>query len=99
MRALAALIVITTGCYHFSYENRPAPPGERLVTYREHTGTWLNGFVGRGRIDVHAYCDSPVRTGLEVSAGDVLVSVLTLLIYTPHTQPVTCPQPATTAGA
>ncbi len=89
MRPTLALVALTA-CYHFSHELRPASPGEPLVTFSEREGTWFNGFVGTGRFDTAKYCRSPVRTGLEVSATDVAISIATLLIYTPHTMTVTC---------
>jgi len=89
MRLSLALVALTA-CYHFSHELRPPMPGEQLATFSEREGTWFNGFVGTGRIDTAKYCRSPVRTRLEVSATDVLISVATLLIYTPHTLSVTC---------
>lgn len=45
-------------------------------------------------MDATRYCEQPVRTELEVTLTDVLLSVVTLLIYTPHTLRVTCAQPA-----
>jgi hypothetical protein len=89
LRAAAALVALTA-CYRYSHELRAPAPGEQLVTFSEHEGTWFNGFVGTGRFDAAKYCRSPVRTGLEVSAIDVIVSIATLLIYTPHTMSVTC---------
>jgi len=55
--------------------------------------TWLNGFVGTGRVVTAKYCEDPVRTELQVRATDVLISIATLLIYIPHTLYVTCGVP------
>jgi hypothetical protein len=92
--ALAAVLMLgcTTGCYHFRFEQQtpPPPPEARLVTYEERVPTYLNGFIGTGIVDTTRYCARPVRTELRVSALDVLLSVGTLLIYTPHTLSVTC---------
>jgi len=87
--------LLATGCYHFAFDQAPpdVAPTTPTITYTEHPPTFVNGFVGTGRIDVHRYCDRPVRTALYVSATDVLVSMATLLIYTPHTLEVVCPAP------
>jgi hypothetical protein len=100
--ALAAGLVVLgsgSGCYHYTFQQKPesAPAAQAgraqarvLVTYKERTPTYLNGFVGNGEVDTTKYCDEPVRTELRVTAVDVLLSVATLLIYTPHTLYVTC---------
>jgi hypothetical protein len=92
-----ALILCTSllavGCYHFSFEQngaRPEAPAKPEVTYKIRVPTYVNGFVGTGRVDTSRYCEEPVRTELRVTATDVLLSVATLLIYTPHTLYVTC---------
>lgn len=92
----AVPILLSTGCYHFAFEQAPAgfAPNASTITHTEHPPTFINGFVGTGRVDVHRYCENPVRTALYVSVTDVLVSMATLLIYTPHTLQVVCPVPA-----
>jgi hypothetical protein len=103
LRGAWLLLVATlgSGCYHFSFEQADsaasvtpaAQPSQRLVTYKERRPTYLNGFIGTGKVDVSRYCERPVRTELRVTAPDVLLSVATLLIYTPHTLYVTCSVP------
>jgi hypothetical protein len=61
------------------------------VEYVSHPPTYVNGFVGTGRVDTRVYCAHPLRTELNVGVGDVLISMATLLIYTPHTLTVVCP--------
>ena len=93
------------GCYHFAFEQRPptsttfvtssdgsisARPPPRLVTHERTVPTYLNGFVGTGRVDTTQFCDEPVRTELRVTTGNALVSLLTVFVYTPHTVYVTC---------
>jgi hypothetical protein len=91
MRHLVLAIgLVASGCYHYSFEQRAPAPGEQLVRYRERRPTYLNGFVGAGEVDTAKYCADPVRTELRVRASDVLISIATLLIYTPHTLYVTC---------
>lgn len=102
--AVVAMLALS-GCYHFSFEQRApssttfltssdgsivARPPPRLVTYERTVPTYINGFVGTGRIDTSQFCDHPVRTELRVNTRDVLASMFTLLTYTPHTLYVTC---------
>ncbi len=98
--ALAAAVLLS-GCYHFVFEQTTIPDGRvATVTYRTHRPTWLNGFVGTGRVHTDELCPHPLRTELKVTAVDVLVSAATLLIYTPHTLEVTCEvEPRVTARA
>lgn len=90
-------MIALAGCYHYSFEQNPEPKkassaeAKEVVTYKEQVPTYINGFVGTGEVDTKRYCDEPVRTELRVTALDVLVSVATLLVYTPHTLYVTCP--------
>jgi hypothetical protein len=80
------------GCYRFAFEQEP-DVSRPTVTYTSHPATFVNGFIGTGTVDAHAYCPHPIRTELHVSAGDVLLAMATLLIYTPHTLDVVCPAP------
>jgi hypothetical protein len=91
MRFLLVAAVLTAGCYHYSFEQRTPAPGEQVVTHVVRAPTFFNGFVDTGRVDTSKYCADPVRTELKVRASDVLISIATLLIYTPHTLYVTCP--------
>jgi hypothetical protein len=84
------LLALCAGCYHYSFEQRPPRADERQVTYVRRTPTYLNGLVGTGEVETQRYCADPIRTELRVRASDVLLSIVTLLIYTPHTQYVTC---------
>jgi hypothetical protein len=91
---LLAAAALGLGCYHFSFElPRSGPASPATVTYTERVPTYVNGFVGTGRVDASHYCNDPIRTELRVTAADVLLSMATLLIYTPHTLSVTCPAP------
>jgi hypothetical protein len=101
--AVALMIAMGTGgCYHFSFEQRPpASPTQTAqspadeVTYRVRAATYVNGFVGTGRVESYRYCPHPIRTELRVTGIDVLLGFFTLLIYTPHTLYVTCPRSET----
>jgi len=91
MKLLRALVILSlAGCYHYTFQEAAAPPG-RTVTYVSRQPTYLNGFVGNGRVDTRRFCERPVKTELKVTAADVALSAVTLLIYTPHTLYVTCP--------
>ena len=105
LAAALALMSAGSGCYHYTFQHRPESAGfnaknakdaesskqeKALVTYKERRPTYLNGFVGNGKIDTTKYCAEPVRTELRVTAVDVILSFGTLLIYTPHTLYVTC---------
>jgi hypothetical protein len=92
MRHLALLVPVTAvlGCFHYVHEIHPPAVPEQTITHSERVPTYVNGFIGTGTVDARKYCDDPVRTELRVTAVDVLLSVGTLLIYTPHTLYVTC---------
>ena len=96
-----ALLALETGCYHFRFEQQsarsPKEAERELVTYEVRPATYLNGFIGTGQVETSRYCEQPIRTELRVTATDVLLSVVTLLIYTPHTLYVTCPSPKSPA--
>jgi hypothetical protein len=91
MRIAWLVLVLCAGCYRYSFEQGTAPPGGDVVVHEIRAPTYLNGFVGVGRIDTSRYCAEPLRTQLKVTAKDVAISIATLLIYTPHTLYVTCP--------
>lgn len=78
-----------SGCYHYTFQQTRSAPGPTL-RHEIRTPTYLNGFVGNGTVDTTRFCDQPVRTELRVTAVDVLLSVATLFVYTPHTLYVTC---------
>jgi hypothetical protein len=102
LRAAGGLTLLgATGCYHFTFEQEPAKttitsagevtaPPRPTVTYEASVPTYLNGFVGEGRVATYAYCDRPVKTELRVTPYDVFLSMATFLVYTPHTLYVTC---------
>jgi hypothetical protein len=92
--SLAVAVSLTGGCFHYVFDQRAPRPEEALTRHAIRVPTWLNGFVGTGRVDTTRYCAQPIRTELQVRATDVLISLLTLLIYTPHTLYVTCPRSA-----
>jgi Bor protein len=98
MRAAVLVLALCASCYRYSFEQRAPAAGEEVVVHKVRAPTYLNGFVGVGRIDATKYCAEPLRTQLKVTATDVMLSIATLLIYTPHTLYVTCPAAAQTAA-
>jgi hypothetical protein len=99
MRAACLVLALCASCYRYSFEQRAPVTGEPVVVHKVRAPTYLNGLVGVGRVDVTRYCAEPLRTQLKVTATDVLLSISTLLIYTPHTLYVTCPASDQTAAA
>lgn len=92
MRALSVFAAMSlASCYHYTFEHRAVAPGEPLVRHEHRVPTYINGLVGTGSIDVTKDCAQPIRTELQVRPTDVLLSIVTLLIYTPHTLYVVCP--------
>lgn len=91
-RATALLLALPalSGCYRYAFAQEP-DTSRPTVTYTKHPATFVNGFIGTGVVDAHVYCPHPIRTELHVSAGDVLIALATLLVYTPHTLDVVCP--------
>ena len=88
---MALASISSIGCYHYSFDLATPSKGEPTITYVDHPPTFLNGFIGKGRVETQRYCEHPIRTELKVGATDVLVSIASLLIYTPHTLEVVCP--------
>jgi len=89
---LSGFTLVLSGCYHYSFEQRPRSARHDVTVFKERRPTYLNGFIGTGKVDTSAYCEQPLRTELRVTGTDVLLSLATLLIYTPHTLYVTCPR-------
>jgi hypothetical protein len=91
MRAALITVALLSGCYHYKFEQSVS--SGPLQTYKVRVPTYVNGLVGTGKVNTAQYCAKPVRTELRVETTDVLLSVVTLLIYTPHTLYITCPAP------
>lgn len=92
LRIAVLALMLAGGCYHFRFQQRATPPPNvPVVVHEVRVPTYLNGFVDTGTVDTTRFCDAPITTELQVTAVDVLLSVVTLLIYTPHTLYVTCP--------
>lgn len=99
--SVLSLVVVAfgSGCYHYAFEQHPPRDPARVVVHEEHVPTYLNGFLGTGDVNVKKNCKEPVKTELRVTATDVLLSAVTLLVYTPHTLYVTCDADRATASS
>jgi hypothetical protein len=86
----AAILAMCSGCYHYTFQERAGTTTVTSVTYKQHVPTYLNGFVGNGRVHTYEYCKQPLRTELRVNPTDVAIALGTLFVYTPHTLYVTC---------
>jgi hypothetical protein len=91
MRTALITVALLSGCYHYKFEQSVTK--EPVETYKVRVPTYVNGLVGTGKVNTAEYCPKPVRTELRVETLDVLISIATLLIYTPHTLYITCPAP------
>lgn len=91
MRAAWISVALLAGCYHYKFEQTVTT--EPVQTYKVRVATYVNGLVGTGTVNTAAYCAKPVRTEVRVSTLDAVLSVATLLIYTPRTLYITCPAP------
>jgi hypothetical protein len=104
--AAAFILVDASGCYHYTIDLRSAPEAtlnapvehQATVTHEERAATFFNGFIGNGRINARKYCADPLRVGLRVTALDVVISMATLLVYTPHSLYVVCEAPPSPTG-
>jgi hypothetical protein len=89
---LAGLLLALTlpGCFKATFEDARSPePAETSVAYRSY---YLVGVVGSGEVDVRDYCRSgrARRVRTESNFGTMVISVLTLGIYTPRVVTITC---------
>ena len=89
-RALVAATMLgATGCFKATFISDPSVV--RGEMHDEWTSFFVFGLVGTEHVDVREYCRgavAEVRTG--ANAGTVVVSVVTLGIYTPRKVYVTC---------
>ena len=82
------------GCFKATFTDARHPePAETSVAYRSY---FLAGAVGSGDVDVRDYCRSGVarQVRTESSFGTMLISVLTVGIYTPRVVTITCAREA-----
>jgi hypothetical protein len=87
--ALAATAALAAGCFKVTYQNPMLPPNGVM-----HDGTssfFILGLVGDSRIPAWQMCPggvSRIQTGL--SFGDLVLTVITIGIYTPRSYEIDC---------
>jgi hypothetical protein len=88
---LGGSLLASSGCFHSAVLMPTVPPGERHSTW---VNGWLWGSVG-GQISADIYCQGRgvARIDTKRSVGNILVSWVTLGIYTPSHVSVTCANP------
>jgi len=103
---LAALFLLSAGCYHASIESGMKPGNDKIE--KEWASGWAWGLVGPEPIEAKSTCGSGLsKVETEHSFLNGLVGVVTLGIYTPMHLTVTCargpsadiPLPATAPAA
>ena len=86
---LAALFVLSAGCYHASIESGMKPGSNKIE--EEWASGWAWGLVGPQPIEAQSKCTSGVsKVETEHSFLNGLVQFVTLGIYTPMHLTVTC---------
>ena len=85
---LGGSVLVSAGCFHSSVLMPTVPPGEKHDTW---VNGWLWGSVG-GQISADVFCHGRgvARIDTKRSFGNILVSWVTLGIYTPSHIAVTC---------
>ncbi len=85
---LLAVLGTQPGCYAVRYQTRATASG-RKHTIPAHFFLW--GLAGEKDVDLDAVCpEGPARWSNHASAVDVLLTVITVGIYSPRTITVEC---------
>jgi len=91
---IAALLLLTTGCFHASVDSGMKPGAEKIE--KEWASSWVFGLVAPEPIEAKTQCPSGVaKVETEHSFLNALVAFFTLQIYTPMHLTVTCGTGAT----
>jgi Bor protein len=99
---IAALLLLSAGCYHASIESGRKPGNDKIE--KDWASGWAWGLVGPEAIEAQNTCTNGLsKVDTEHSFLNGLVGFLTLGIYTPMHLTVTCasggsaevPEPAT----
>ena len=86
---LAALLLLSAGCYHASIESGRKPGNDKIE--KDWASGWAWGLVGPEPIEAQSTCTSGLsKVETEHSFLNGLVGVVTLGIYTPMHLTVTC---------
>jgi hypothetical protein len=88
-KTIAALLLLSAGCYHASIESGMKPGTDKIE--QEWASGWAWGLVGPAPIDAQNTCKGGLsKVETEHSFLNGLVGTLTLGIYTPMHLTVTC---------
>ena len=90
-RVMATLLcaALGTGCFNVTYQNPTLPPNG--IVHEGTSSFFILALVGDERIPVYQLCPggvSSIETGL--SFGDLVLTVITIGIYTPRSYAVAC---------
>jgi len=86
---IAALLLLSAGCYHASIESGMKPGNDKIE--KDWASGWAWGLVGPEPIEAQSKCTSGLsRVETEHSFLNSLVGIVTLGIYTPMHLTVTC---------
>ena len=86
---IAALLLLSAGCYHASIESGMKPGNERVE--KEWAASWVFGLVPPEPIEAQSKCTTGVsKVETEHSFLNALVAFFTIQIYTPMHLTVTC---------
>ncbi len=92
--ALLGAVVALSGCYHATIETG-LPPGNQTLEKPWASG-WVFGLVPPSTVETASRCPNGVaRVETKLSFLNMLVSAITLSIYTPMAIRVTCAGPGT----
>lgn len=93
LRAVLAMATLTAfaGCYNVTYVAKTRTPAAAM--YEEDMKFFLFGVVGEHDIQTAQRCPSGLaKVHTKQTAVDVLLSIVTIGIYTPRTAQITCAQ-------
>ncbi len=92
--ALLGAVVALSGCYHATIETG-LPPGNQTLEKPWASG-WVFGLIPPSTVETASRCPNGVaRIETQLSFLNMLVSFITLSIYTPMAIQVTCADPGT----
>ena len=88
-KTIAALLLLSAGCYHASIESGMKPGNDKIE--QEWASGWAWGLVGPQPIEAQSTCKSGLsKVETEHSFLNGLVAAVTLGIYTPMHLTATC---------
>jgi len=87
--SVAGLLVAAPACYHATVDTGLAPSNE--VVEKSFASAWINGLVPPSTVETVAKCPhGAAKVETQLSFVNMLVSWLTLYIYSPMSIKVTC---------